>query len=212
VTSTNPTSAWVSCNSWSPFFSSMSALLGLVVVRATSVTGAGRPPVRLQSGVAQLVARRAHNPEVGGSNPPPASNTTPQATKAEGAGVLRRMGASARRSGAREYRPSYRNPLAMDAGAEKCPATLRNPACVRPVHGMANKVEALGLAARRRGLSIHSGSGRMYGLVSGKSLSSSSGGTSVSPLSTPSRSLQSMRHRSHSERNDRSESVTNGLC
>lgn len=43
--------------------------------------------------------------------------------------------------------------LPMDAGAEKCPATLRNPACVRPVHGMANKVEVLGLAARRQGLS-----------------------------------------------------------
>lgn len=41
--------------------------------------------------------------------------------------------------------------LPMDAGAEKCPATLRNPACVRPVHGMANKVEVLGLAARRKG-------------------------------------------------------------
>lgn len=43
--------------------------------------------------------------------------------------------------------------LPMDAGTEKCPATLRNPACVRPVHGMANKVEVLGLAARRQGLS-----------------------------------------------------------
>ena len=43
--------------------------------------------------------------------------------------------------------------LPMDAGSEKCPATLRNPACVRPVHGMANKVEVLGLAARRQGLS-----------------------------------------------------------
>lgn len=92
----------------------------------------------------------------------------PQATKAEGAGVLQRMGASARRSGAREYRLSHTYPLAMDAGAEKCPATLRNPACVRPVHGMANKVEVLGLAARRRGLStVHSSpQGRTSGRVS----------------------------------------------
>lgn len=86
--------------------------------------------------------------------------THPQAMTAEGAGVLRRMGASARRSGAREYRLSHKSPLALVAGAEKCPATLRNPACVRPVHGMANKVEVLGLAARRRGLSIHSSPAR----------------------------------------------------
>ena len=111
--------------------------------------------------------------------------THPQAMTAEGAGVLRRMGASARRSGAREYRLSHKSPLALVAGAEKCPATLRNPACVRPVHGMANKVEVLGLAARRRGLSIHSSPARR---TSGLVGSHGSAGSS-----RPSRSCSSSR-------------------
>lgn len=47
-----------------------------------------------QSGVAQLAARRAHNPEVGGSNPPPASNTPTAgpATRFEGRGGDQRDG------------------------------------------------------------------------------------------------------------------------
>jgi hypothetical protein len=81
-------------------------------------------------------------------------DTHPSAMTAEWAGVLQRMGARARRSGSSEYRLSQRITRALDARAEKCLATLRNPACVRPVHGMANKVEALGRAAQRPGLSI----------------------------------------------------------
>lgn len=126
--------------------------------------GRGRPPfvsplplARADRGALFL---RAGSASPAGSDVGRVFYTHPQAMTAEGAGVLRRMGASARRSGAREYRLSHKSPLALVAGAEKCPATLRNPACVRPVHGMANKVEVLGLAARRRGLSIHSSPAR----------------------------------------------------
>lgn len=97
------------------------------------------------------IARRVGAP----TNVPAEPNTTPEgALKVEpesrgcNAWAAVPGGAAARD---RDPSPAMMS-LPMDAGPEN-PATLRDPACIRPVLGLANKVEVLGPAARRRGLS-----------------------------------------------------------
>lgn len=77
----------------------------------------------------------------------------PQATKAEGSGVLRRTGARARRSGAGEYRLSHTAPTGYGwAAVEKRRLVLRDPARTASANRCADKVEVVGLAAPRQGL------------------------------------------------------------
>ena len=56
--------------------------LGLSIMRVLGHEGRGRPTfwsdiVSFDAGWSSLVARRAHNPEVAGSNPAPATRETP---------------------------------------------------------------------------------------------------------------------------------------